>query len=106
MDLKVTKEWLRRQVGRRPRADRGGGCYGLLLVVARTLPQPFTWGQLVVEACKAYPDRFSLVGYPGVPDSNLVNTYLCGSRGLVARGALVRVDSRLYCVKGGVNGTG
>ena len=87
----------------RERTEVIRGClrskYQALAEVATRLPQPFTIPDLAVAACREFPTKFSLKGYPGVPDSNVVVCLLCGKRGLVRRGVLVRVAGGRLCLK-------
>lgn len=66
-----------------------------LVRAAETLPQPFTFAQLVVAAWRMYGSSFSLDATP-YPDSHRIMSYLCGQRSLIARGLLNQVGPKLY----------
>jgi hypothetical protein len=97
---------LRKQLLNTPKRDGRGCCRrkwtvsaaDALVEVAWKLPQPFTWEMWVVEATKAFPELFSLKDNPGVPDSNSINSYLCGKskRSLIQQGKISKVGVRLY----------
>jgi len=66
--------------------------------VAKVLPQPFTMAQLVLACWQSNPKKFGLDGFPEHPDTHKVFPSLCGQRGLVARGLLVKLAPKLYKV--------
>ncbi len=69
----------------------------LLLVAASKLPEVFHESDLVVAAWKESPESFGLRGYESShPDSNRTLAPLCGNRGLVAQGWLVKHPDRYY----------
>ncbi len=68
-----------------------------LLVAASKLPAVFHESDLVVEAYKLSPEAFGLRGYEDRHlDSNRILAPLCGNRGLVAQGWLVKHPDRYY----------
>ena len=63
----------------------------LLLEAAQTLPQPFSWEDLVVRAWEKHSEAFGLKGYRALyPDSNRVSATLYGALGLLGRGLIER----------------
>lgn len=66
--------------------------------IAGELPRmgdPFQVGALVERAWKLYPDAFRLVGsVEDLPDSNRIQSKLCGRDGLVALGWFARTDRK------------
>src|ERR1700722_13369712 len=93
------KERARRQTLQRLRA---GGHWLTLLRVARTIPQPFTLNDVSVAVWRAAPDFFGMKGYP-YPDNHKVHYILYGSRGLIAKGIIQRVQEGLFRVADGVD---
>lgn len=67
----------------------------LILQAAASLPQPFTAADLVVAAWKLDPEKFGMEDHP-YPCSNRVLACLMGEKGLVGRGWLERVKSKVY----------
>ncbi len=71
----------------------------LLLIAAAKLPTIFHESDLVVQAWKDSPKVFGLRGYEDtMADSNRILAPLCGARGLVAQGWLVKHPDRFYSV--------
>jgi hypothetical protein len=76
---------------------RASGHWLTLLRVARTIPQPFTLNDISVAVWKACPEFFGMKGYP-YPDNHKVHFILYGSRGLIAKGLVERVQQGLFCL--------
>lgn len=66
----------------------------LLLASAAKLGT-FTVQELTVQAWQDYPDRFCIQGFPQYPCHNKVLCLVIGERGLIKRGAFVRVGNKL-----------
>src|SRR6516225_9903249 len=81
---------------------RAGGHWLTLLRVARTIPQPFTLNDISVAVWKTCPDFFGMKGYP-YPDNHKVHYILYGTRGLIAKGLIRRVQQGLFCVPEGLD---
>jgi hypothetical protein len=92
------KEQTRRQTLKRLRAC---GHWLTLLRVARTIPQPFTLNDISIAVWRAAPEFFGMKGYP-YPDNHKVHYILYGSRGLIAKGIIQRVQQGLFRVAEGV----
>lgn len=69
--------------------------FELLAQSARSLEGTFGIEALVVKAWRDNPGVFSLGDYP-YPDSNKVKVLICGKRGLVAKGELIKVAPNTY----------
>ncbi len=70
-----------------------------LLIAASKLAEVFHESDLVVAAWQEAKHAFGLRGYEGTfPDSNRTLAPLCGARGLVAQGWLVKHPDRFYSV--------
>lgn len=76
---------------------RATGHWMTLLRVARTIPQPFTLNDISVAVWRECPEFFGMRGYP-YPDNHKVHFILYGSRGLIAKGLIRRVQEGLFCV--------
>src|SRR5437588_11587200 len=74
---------------------RASGHWLTLLRVARSIPQPFTLNDISVAVRKACPEFFGMKGYP-YPDNHKVHYILYGSRGLIAKGIVHRVQEGLF----------
>src|SRR3954463_13736086 len=74
---------------------RAGGHWLTLLRVARTIPQPFTLNDISVAVWRACPEFFGMRGYP-FPDNHKVHYILYGTRGLIAKGIIQRVQQGLF----------
>ncbi|HVS34854.1 MAG TPA: hypothetical protein VMS17_04680 [Gemmataceae bacterium] len=81
---------------------RAGGHWLTLLRVARTIPQPFTLNDVSVAVWKADPQFFGMKGYP-YPDNHKVHYILYGTRGLIAKGAVLRVRQGLFRIPDGID---
>jgi hypothetical protein len=81
---------------------RASGHWLDLVRVARTLPQPFTLNDVSVAVWKAHPDFFGMRGYP-YPDNHKVHYILYGTRGLIAKGIVVRVREGLFRIPDGLD---
>ena len=98
-DERADRERSRRQTFKRLRAS---GHWLTLLRVARTMPQPFTLNDVSVAVWRAEPEFFGMKGYP-FPDNHKVHSILYGSRGLIAKGIILRVRQGLFRVADGVD---
>jgi hypothetical protein len=98
-EARADRERSRRQTFKRLRAS---GHWQTLLRVARTIPQPFTLNDVSVAVWRAQPDFFGMKGYP-FPDNHKVHYILYGSRGLIAKGIILRVRRGLFRVADGVD---
>ena len=98
-DGRSDRERSRRQTFKRLRAS---GHWLTLLRVARTMPQPFTLNDVSVAVWRAEPEFFGMKGYP-FPDNHKVHYILYGSRGLIAKGIILRVRQGLFRVAEGVD---
>jgi hypothetical protein len=81
---------------------RASGHWLILLRVARTIPQPFTLNDISVAVWQARPDVFGMRGYPH-PDNHKVHYILYGSRGLIAKGIIKRVQEGLFRLPDGLD---
>jgi hypothetical protein len=86
------KDRSRRQTFKRLRAS---GHWLTLLRVARSIPQPFTLNDISVAVWQACPEFFGMKGYP-YPDNHKVHYILYGTRGLIAKGIVLRVRQGLF----------
>lgn len=93
------KDQSRRQTLKRLRAS---GHWQTLLRVAATIPQPFTLNDISVAVWKACPEFFGMKGYP-YPDNHKVHYILYGTRGLIARGIILRVRQGLFRLPEGLD---
>jgi hypothetical protein len=98
-DERADRERSRRRTFKRLRAS---GHWLTLLRVARTIPQPFTLNDVSVAVWRAHPEFFGMKGYP-FPDNHKVHYILYGSRGLIAKGIILRVRQGLFRVAEGVD---
>jgi hypothetical protein len=74
---------------------RASGHWLTLLRVARSIPQPFTLNDISVAVWRVCPEFFGMRGYP-YPDNHKVHYILYGTRGLVAKGIIQRVQEGLF----------
>lgn len=81
---------------------RASGHWLALLRVARTIPQPFTLNDISVAVWRAHPEVFGMKGYP-YPDNHKVHYILYGTRGLIAKGILQRVQEGLFRLPEGLD---
>ncbi len=81
---------------------RASGHWLTLLRVARAIPQPFTLNDISVAVWRACPEFFGMKGYP-YPDNHKVHYILYGSRGLIARGIIQRVQEGLFRIADGID---
>src|SRR5215472_14339354 len=81
---------------------RASGHWLTLLRVARTIPQPFTLNDISVAVWRACPEFFGMKGYP-YPDNHKVHYILYGTRGLIAKGLILRVQQGLFQVPEGID---
>lgn len=81
---------------------RASGQWLTLLRVARTIPQPFTLNDISVAVWRAWPEVFGMKGYP-YPDNHKVHYILYGSRGLIAKGIIKRVQEGLFRLPDGLD---
>src|SRR5215470_7549390 len=81
---------------------RASGHWLTLLRVARAVPQPFTLNDISVAVWRACPEFFGMKGYP-YPDNHKVHYILYGSRGLIARGIIERVQEGLFRIADGID---
>jgi hypothetical protein len=93
------RERSRRQTIKKLRAS---GHWLTLLRVARSIPQPFTLNDVSVAVWRACPEFFGMKGYP-YPDNHKVHYILYGSRGLIARGIILRERQGIFRVAEGVD---
>jgi hypothetical protein len=98
-EARADRERSRRQTFKRLRAS---GHWLTLLRVARTIPQPFTLNDVSVAVWRAQPEFFGMKGYP-FPDNHKVHYILYGSRGLIAKGIILRVRQGLFRVADGID---
>ena len=69
--------------------------YGLAL---RSAGDQFTLDDLAVCAWENYPDDFALTGYPQYPDAQRVQSKVYGATGLVYRGLLEFIETKVLRV--------
>jgi hypothetical protein len=93
------KDRSRRQTFKRLRAS---GHWLTLLRVARSIPQPFTLNDISVAVWQACPEFFGMKGYP-YPDNHKVHYILYGTRGLIAKGIVLRVRQGLFRLPESIN---
>ena len=74
---------------------RASGHWLTLLRVARSIPQPFTLNDISVAVWGVCPEFFGMRGYP-YPDNHKVHYILYGTRGLIAKGIIKRVQEGLF----------
>jgi hypothetical protein len=74
---------------------RASGHWLTLLRVARSIPQPFTLNDISVAVWRVCPEFFGMRGYP-YPDNHKVHYILYGTRGLIAKGIIQRVQEGLF----------
>jgi hypothetical protein len=79
---------------------RAGGHWLTLLRVARSIGQPFTLNDISVAVWEVCPEFFGMKGYP-YPDNHRVHYILYGTRGLIAKGLILRVRQGLFRVPDG-----